>query len=281
MRILIRTSRWAIWARRLGAFALPLTLVPILMHRANAIPSGTFEIVELVAVAVAAMALVASLVGFSRLWTAGDLGWGRAITGLLFGLVCLAPAGLWTYESFRYPAVTELTTDASAPLPLVTETGSTAAGTATGQRLAAVFPGIRTRNYPLRVRQTFDIVDKLVAERGWDVRLKRAPTSALGGGQINAIATNLFGFRDEVSLRLTGSTDGTSVDMRSVAQSPVVEPGVNGRRVEEFLAALDARVTLLLRDQPAGTLADDTETDAEPAAPAAPTPAPAPRGRKR
>ena len=37
MRILVRTSRWAIWARRLGNFALPLAVIPILMHRAEAI----------------------------------------------------------------------------------------------------------------------------------------------------------------------------------------------------------------------------------------------------
>jgi hypothetical protein len=33
MRILIRTSKWAIWARRFGSLALPLAAIPVLMHR--------------------------------------------------------------------------------------------------------------------------------------------------------------------------------------------------------------------------------------------------------
>ena len=46
MRILIRTSKWAIWARRFGSFAVPLTVIPVFMHREQMIASSDFVIIE-------------------------------------------------------------------------------------------------------------------------------------------------------------------------------------------------------------------------------------------
>jgi len=42
MRILTRTSKWAIWARRLGGFSLPMLVVPVLLHRNQALGSDIF-----------------------------------------------------------------------------------------------------------------------------------------------------------------------------------------------------------------------------------------------
>ena len=43
MRILIRTSKWAVWARRFGALALPLALIPVLLHRGRLITQREFR----------------------------------------------------------------------------------------------------------------------------------------------------------------------------------------------------------------------------------------------
>ena len=42
MRILIRTSRWAIWARRLGSVAVPLLVIPVLLHHLGLVGGGLF-----------------------------------------------------------------------------------------------------------------------------------------------------------------------------------------------------------------------------------------------
>src|SRR3569833_2695297 len=99
MRILVRTSKWAIWARRLGSFAVPLAIIPVLMHRSRAITTDTFAIIEIVAIAAAIAGVVAALAAFVRIWNTGDHGWGRAVSGLIFSLLCLVPAGLWTVDS--------------------------------------------------------------------------------------------------------------------------------------------------------------------------------------
>ena len=57
MRILIRTSKWAIWSRRFGSLALPLMVLPVFLHRERLISSTDFFVVEAVAMLVAALAL--------------------------------------------------------------------------------------------------------------------------------------------------------------------------------------------------------------------------------
>ena len=102
----------------------------------------------------------------------------------------------------------------------------------------------------------FATIEDLVEERGWEVRTRRAPPTALDAGQLNAISVSLFGFRDEVAIRVAGSPAGSTVDMRSVALSGFHDFGENGRRVEDLLLALDAQITLLLRNAPQAPAAD-------------------------
>jgi hypothetical protein len=264
MRILIRTSKWAIWARRFGSFAVPLTVIPVLLHREQMIGSSDFVIVEAVAAAIAALAVFLALGAFGRLWMTGDRGWGKAVWGLFFGLVCLLPFAFLGYEAMRYPAVNEVTTDIATPLPLVSPVSVAPTSAALRDVIAAAFPNARTRSYPVDATEMFVIVDRLVEQRGWDVRTQRAPPGALGTGQINAIAVRLFGWRDEVALRIAGTTQGSTIDMRSVPLAGFVDFGENGRRIEEFLVALDQQITLTLRDGAQPTAAPEPETAAPP-----------------
>ena len=276
MRILVQTSQLAIWSRRLGTFALPLVLVPILMHRADLIDTTSFEVVEGLAIVVAALAILCGLGAFGRIWFTGDLGWGLALAGLLLGLVCLGPAGWLGYNWLKLPIANDITSDAQDPLSLVSAGIPTFAGADDPAELAAAFPGIRDRTYPVGSRRVFDIVDQLVTDHGWEVLLRHVPVAGDPDGQINAIATTLFGFRDEVAIRLLAQQDGsTRISMRSISLTAFHEPAANGQRIEEFLTALDDRITQLQKDQPAGTL--DNEDDN-----AAPIPAPPlPRGKRR
>ncbi len=251
MRILIRTSKWAIWARRFGSFALPLAAIPVFLHREHTISSENFAIIEIVAMAIAALAVVLAFGAFVRLWITGDQGWWKATLGLFFGLLCLAPAVWLATLAFRYPMVTDVPTDFSNPPQLVTFVPSHFIGPEERQRIETAFPNARSRTYPVDAAQMFDVVSDLVDAQGWDPRARRVPQSALDGGQLNAVATTLFGWRDEVVVRITGSGDGSTVAMRSTSLTTGIHDfGENGKRVEQFMLALDTAITELLRDAP-------------------------------
>lgn len=277
MRILVRTSQWAIWARRIGSFAIPLAVIPVFMHRSGAIASSAFEVTEAVAVGFALLAFILSVGAFARIWTTGDRGWGRAVTGLLLSLVCLAPVGYGAVEAIRYPLVGDISTDLANPPPLISSIVAVPVSAADLQKTAAAFPNVKTRRYPLGATRAYDLVSKLIDDHGWEVKLRRQPLSPYDSGQINALATTLLGWRDEVSIRIDGDSQGVSVAMRTVALSQVHEPGVEGRRIEEFLTALDAKVTILMRDEPVGASGDTDNENAAGDRPVVPAPARPPK----
>jgi hypothetical protein len=268
MRILIRTSKWAIWARRFGSLAVPLTVVPVLLHREQLISSMDFAVVESVAAGVAALALILALSAYARLWITGDQGWSKASWGLFFAVICLLPFGYLGLQAVRYPLVNEVATNFADPLPLSSSIRVVPTGTALQGQIATIFPNVRTRTYPIDATQMFATIEDLVEQRGWEVRTRRAPPTGLDSGQLNAISVSLFGWRDEVAIRVNGTPSGSTVDMRSVPLSGFHDFGENGHRIEEFLLALDEKITLLLRDAPQAPAADtDTDDPAEEPAP--------------
>jgi hypothetical protein len=263
MRILIRTSKWAIWARRFGSLAVPLTVVPVLLHREQFIASADFAVVEAVAASVAALALLLAFSAYVRLWITGDQGWGKATWGLFFAVVCLVPFGYLGLQSTRYPLVNEVATNFAEPLPLSSTLRVVPTDMALQQLIATTFPNARTRTYPIDATQMFATIEDLVDARGWEVRTRREPPTALDSGQLNAISVSLFGFRDEVAIRVSGTPSGSTVDLRSVPLADFHDFGENGKRVEEFMLALDERITLLLRDAPQAPVGEAEEPAAQ------------------
>jgi hypothetical protein len=258
MRILIRTSKWAVWARRFGALALPLALIPVLLHRGRLISSENFVVIEAVALGCAVLAIAAASIAIVRLWFTGDQGWGRAAVALIFGGLCLAPAAYFGWMGLTIPASPDVSTDFASPPPLVNFVESRFIGPGERERIEAAFPNARPRTYPIEAPQMFGVVETLIDTLGWEVRARRAPTGPLGEGQINAVVTTLLGFAHEVVIRVAGSADGAKVDMRSASLSGFPDFGQNGQRIESFLLELDNQVTLMLRNAPAQpAVADD------------------------
>ncbi|HHY50886.1 MAG TPA: hypothetical protein GYA10_14215, partial [Alphaproteobacteria bacterium] len=193
MRILIRTSKWAIWARRFGSLAVPLTILPVFMHRERLITSFDFNVIELVAMGVAAIGLLLSIGAYVRLWITGDQGWGKATVGLLLSALCLSPLVYIAFETVRYPAGSDVTTDFERPPGLVSQIPP-GAPKATRAEIEAAFPNARNRTYPVEAAQMYALVNALAEQRGWELRARREPQTPLAEGQLNAIAMTLLGW---------------------------------------------------------------------------------------
>ena len=251
-------------ARRLGSVAVPLVIMSVLLHRFRLITSDLFLVAALAAGLVAALAVLISLIALARLWQTGDRGWGRALAGLLFGTLSLLPYAWYGHLTLRYPPVTDIATTDRGLLPLLFEPGMQAMPAPkmlTAAEIAQTFPNVETRTYPLGLVPAFGLVQAIVADNGWDVRLLREPGDA---GQINAQIVTLPGWREEVVIRVTGSMTTSVVDMRSASLNALHDFGSNGTRIEDFLAALDDAVTTLLRDNPNANQPVEVEPEAAP-----------------
>ena len=269
MRILIRTSKTAIWARRLGSLAIPLVVLPGAMHHLGLIDSPGFLIVMMATLAVSALAVLVAILALIRLWFSGDQGWMKALSGLFLGLICFAPFGYYGYLAYRYPPVTDIATVARGELPLLflPDTAKMPPPILLSpEEQARIFPNATTRTYPLDVNQLFGIVDKLAIAQGWDIRRQVEPAADGTPGRINARITTIPGWREEAVLRVIPSPGGASVDMRSASINAPHDFGSNGSRIEDFMIALDNEVTTLLRDNPtANQPASEDEDEPAPA----------------
>lgn len=251
MRVLIRTSKWAIWARRFGSFALPLAVLPVVMHRARLIESDDFVTLEAIALGFAGLGLLLGLAAFARLWVTGDRGWSKASWALVFSVLTLAPFAWYGSLAERYPMVRDVSTDYRDPPPLGVPLVVPATDPALRDTIARRFPNLGTRTYPVDPAQIFELVSALVTAEGWDVHQSRPPDETDPVGLVTASATRLLGFEDEVAIRVRGAASGSSVDMRSVPRFVFPDFGENGQRIEKLLLALDDRVTKLMRAVPA------------------------------
>lgn len=253
MRILIRTSKWAIWARRLGSLAIPLVVLPVAMHHLRLIDSPSFFIAALTAFAVSALALVVSLIALGRIWHTGDQGWLRALSGLFLSLICLAPFGWYGSLAYKFPAVTDIATVPRGDLPLLflpDTANMPPPKLISAEEQARIFPNATTRAYPLDITQLYALVTRMAEAQGWDIRLNRAPGPDGEPARINARVTTIPGWIEEVVLGVHVTVGGSALDMRSASINAPHDFGSNGTRIEDFMVALDNEVTTLLRDNP-------------------------------
>jgi len=187
-------------------------------------------------------------------WT-GGAGVLAALTGLavwlirrqggapmvLMGLILSLPvAGLgvaFELAARTTPPIIDISTDTDDPAVFwFTATPSDyPAQNAEPQR--AAYAQVRPLELPLGPADAFATALALVEERGWEV-LSADPAE----DQIEAIArSRLYGFEDEVAIRVTGIDTGTRIDLRSRSRIGRIDRGANARRIEAYMSDLEAR----------------------------------------
>lgn len=179
---------------------------------------------------------------------------------LLLLVVCAIPVAIVLARvgvvGFRAPPIHDITTDTVHP-PLYQFAGTQRraqdnslvyAGEEVAQLQRQGYPDIQTLQLTVPATAVYAAVLDIVGERGWRVSGETAvgeegaphdaPTL-----QLEAVATTpLFGFKDDVVIRVRPRGDGSDVDMRSASRLGVSDLGVNGARVRSVLGELAARL---------------------------------------
>ena len=172
----------------------------------------------------------------------------RALLAGLLGVAIGVPAfGLpWTmrYQARDLPPIHDITTDTANPpqfaaiLPLRKNAANSAEYG--GDKIAALqkkgYPDIIPLVIEAPPAAAFERALRVARESGWKIV---AATPAQH--RIEATArTLLFGFRDDVVIRVTPAGDGSRIDIRSVSRVGRSDLGANARRIRGFLNAMRA-----------------------------------------
>jgi len=202
-----------------------------------------FDILKIAFYAAFAAAIV-SLVGLI-------MSGGRRPSVLFMGLVGVLLAAVTAYMPWTYyttvksvPRIHDITTDPTHPPAFVavgklrkqTDHSIEYEGSEIFSEQREAYPDIQ----PLMVKapkdKVFEASRQALASMGLDI-VDANP----GEGRIEAVDTTLlYGFKDDVAVRVQETADGTRVDIRSMSRVGKSDLGVNAKRIRTFMARLRA-----------------------------------------
>jgi len=245
-RIATHRDRLAGFARTAGAMSAPVLVLAGLANRFDLMPFPAVLPVLLTGILLAIVALFTAIFALTRIWQFGGLGTGSAIAGIVYAIPGVLLAGIVIFAVIAYPRIADVTTDADNPpqFRVLHVNGANQdasdAGTGQGGGQPVEITGIAARHYPAGIDAVYDAVIAILANRGWAVASDSAPDGGRDIITIEASArTLLFAFADDLAIRLTGTPDGTRVDMRSASRWGRHDLGQNGRRIRAFMGELD------------------------------------------
>jgi hypothetical protein len=247
----IRVSKLALWSWRLAAFALPVFLLAILLHRTGAVEYQTALVILAASLAIAAIAAALAIAALVVIWNDGLKGLGAALFALTVAFAVLALPGFHVARGIHLPAISDVSTDTADPPrfqaiatarprhanPVVYP----AAENAPLQRMH--YPAVRPAEMDAEADEIFSLVAGIAQRNGWRLLDRNAPRGTGGDEYIEAVAfSRIMGFPEDISIRVRRTGSGIRVDMRSASRYGGRDFGSNARRIETFLAQLaDAR----------------------------------------
>ena len=190
--------------------------------------------------AAAALALLAAVLAF-RYGTRRSLM--AAMSGLALSLIVVGPPLYYWRVVDQVPRIHDISTDTDKPpvyvalLPLrkgAENSTEYSAGVASLQKKA--YPDIAPVLLDLPPAQAFARAERAARAMGWEI-VAAVPEEL----RVEATDTSLlFGFKDDVVIRISAMSSGSRVDLRSLSRVGRSDFGVNANRIRKYLKRLAA-----------------------------------------
>jgi uncharacterized protein (DUF1499 family) len=206
-------------------------------------PLGTaFRILKwsaYVAFAAAALSLAGAIVARPGGRRRGFVG---ALVGLALAAVTVGWPAVMLYRAEHVPPIHDISTDTSDPprfvavLPLRAGTPNSPVygGAEVAAQQQRAYPQVVPLEMKVPPARAFADALGVARKMGWTI-VDTAPAE----GRIEATATTLlYGFRDDVVVRVRPTPGGSRVDVRSESRVGKSDLGTNARRIETFLRRL-------------------------------------------
>lgn len=187
----------------------------------------------------AALALLASLVGTAQARPhAHRRGLALAVVGMVTALPLLAMAIQWEVAARMYPPINDISTDTTdAPVFWDMPDPTDYPGARVAELQRAAYPDLAPLKLALPQALAFEQALAVARAQGWEI-VAGVPEE----GRLEAtVKSRLYGFTDEIAVRVKASGDGSQIDVRSRSRVGRIDRGVNAKRIRTYLAALDRR----------------------------------------
>ena len=164
------------------------------------------------------------------------------LIGIVLGVLAFGPPWYVRYQAQGLPPIHDISTDTVNPpqfvaiLPLREKAPNSAEYG--GDKIAALqkkgYPDIAPLVIEAPPAAAFERALNVARASGWEI-VAAAPVQY----RIEATArTLIFGFKDDIVIRITPAGNGSRIDVRSVSRVGRSDLGTNARRIRQFLKSL-------------------------------------------
>jgi uncharacterized protein (DUF1499 family) len=239
----------ALWSRRLALFAAAVVGMGLVLARAGLDPTAVLAVIGS-AIIIACLAMLCAGAAIVAIWRTGRKGVGILMTGSIVALLLLAYPTFLAVQAIRLPALNDVSTDLDDPPAFSLSHRAMAARNdfvppsvpaSVRQLQAKAYPDVQPILLDLDGDEAFAIVLRAAVARHWTIIESIPPGGRLGLGHVDAIAHGMvFGFADDIAIRVRPLAGQTRVDVRSVSRIGRHDFGANARRIEAFADELNA-----------------------------------------
>ncbi|WP_127075219.1 DUF1499 domain-containing protein [Rhodomicrobium lacus] len=254
MRLYENLSKRAAWSYRIAVLSVLVFGGAFVWHRFFGLTTPLALKIMGAAIAGAIIAVFVAIAGLVAIWNNGDRGAERAAAALFLAALVLA-VPLWSLPALlTLPRIYEVTSDPGAP-PAFDRVARIRQGQANPIRYDAAFAPLQAQAYPdikplVVQRPLIDVytsVRDVVKTLNWKILEEQAP-EATKAGHIEAVdKTLLFGFVEDIAIRVTGNAKSARVDIRSSSRFGQHDLGRNAERVRRFMTEVKNRLAALER----------------------------------
>lgn len=238
----------ALWTSRIAFFSLGLLGAAIFLHRLFSTPTPVALNIIKAAFLGAALAILLSLAAGAQIWHSGRPGTARVVSGLIVGVGLLTWPLLFLPQMRALPAIYDVTTDMQNP-PKFLELAKVRAkgavdypGAKFARQQADAYPDLKTLEVDRSADESYELVSD--ALRRQKIKMVReVPPGQTGKGYMEGFdRTLVFGFYDDISVRIEGDGKRSRIDLRSASRYGQHDLGRNAERVRRVLKEVVARL---------------------------------------
>jgi len=195
----------------------------------------------IVAMGAVAIGLIATIFAFQ---TKAHGSMRLALLGLVIGLAVALPPLTLYLKAKSLPRIHDISTDTDNP-PAFVAVFPLRQGASNSTEYTAENAVAQKSDYPeIAPKVLKSAPDEAFAQAEAAARLMDWEIVAVSPAdyRIEATATSLlFGFKDDVVIRVTPHAEGSRIDVRSLSRVGISDLGVNARRIQEFMQRLEAK----------------------------------------
>jgi uncharacterized protein (DUF1499 family) len=254
-----RTSRLALWARRVALFSLAAAALSVVIVHSGLLEIGPALVTFGASLALAVLALLLAFAGFMAIWKEGHGGIGASLGAIAIAMLLLAYPTFLAVKARNLPWIHDITTDPIDPPRYDTlararprdANSAIYAGLATAEQQLAAYPDLEPLDGDISPRSAYDAALAVINRRRYRVVEARPPDQGRKEGRIEAVArTPIMGFRDDVVVRVRPFEGGSRVDIRSSSRYGTFDFGANAARVRSLIEQIEAEFAHFAPDEP-------------------------------